>query len=75
MTEREEVLCRSGTALVVDLDRGDTWQGARVDEDHRQARSANVLDLGVVGGETDGDDAIDGGPPDRLSEGAVQGAR
>ena len=59
-------------ALVVDLDRRLAGQGRRVDEDHRQAGPADLLDLRMVRRQADGDDPVDGRPVDRAGQRAVE---
>ena len=73
MAEREQVLRRgAGAGLVVDDDRAVLGQVVRVDEHHRQAGAADLADLGVVGGQADGDHAVDGRAADRQRERAVE---
>ena len=57
---------------VVDVDRAVVRQGARVDEDDRHAGAPDLLDLGMVVAETDGDDAVDRRPAHRPGQAAVQ---
>lgn len=73
VAELDEVLCRrSRPSLVVDVHRGRPRLRARVDEDHRQPRLTNVIELGVVGREADGDETVDRRPVDRAGEGTIE---
>ena len=76
VAEREHVLrgCTS-TGLVVDHDRAVLGQVVGVHEDHRQAGAADLLDLGMIGGQTDRDHAVDGRPTDAPERATRAGAR
>ena len=72
----EEVLGGGpGAADVVDLDRAVFRQGGRVDEDDRHAGAADLLDLGVVVGQADRDDAVDRRPAHRAAPASRGAAR
>ena len=73
VAEADEVLGgRPGAADVVDLDRAVLRQGGRVDQDDRHAGAPDLLDLRVVVGQADGDDAVHGRPAHRAGQAAVQ---
>ena len=73
MAELQQVLRGgAGPALVVDLDDRLVRQRARVDHHQRQAGGADLLDLRVVGGQADRDDAVDRRPAHRAGEDAVE---
>ena len=76
MAEGDQVLGgRAGAADVVDLDRAVLRQGRRVDEHDRQAGPPDLLDLGVVVGQADGDDAVDRRPAHRAGQASRAAAR
>ena len=73
VAEPDQVLGRcSSTAHVVDVDRRVLRLRIRVDEHDRQAGPPDLLDLGMVVGEADRDDAIDGRAADRPRQRAVE---
>ena len=69
MAKPDDVVRRgSGATDVVDLDRVVVRQGRRVDEDDRQARPADLLDLGMVVAQPDGNDAVHRCPAERAGQ-------
>ena len=59
-------------ALIVDVHRGDLVERVRVHGRHRQAGPPDLGDLGMIGGQTNRDDAVDGRPRDGPRQGTVQ---
>ena len=73
MAERDQVLGRGPRAAdVVDLDRAVLRQRGRVDQDDRQPGAADLLDLGMVVGQADGDHPVDRRPAHRPRQRAVE---